>query len=86
VATPRKLAALTTVNNETLADSDPAVLDVVGTSLARACALKFDLGAFEGSGTAPEITGLKNVSGIQVQSMGVRPRPTWSSWPTPSRH
>jgi HK97 family phage major capsid protein len=38
--------------------------------LLRSLSLKFDLGAFEGSGTPPEIRGLKNVSGISTVSMG----------------
>ena len=36
--------------------------------VARALALKFDLGCFEGSGTAPEIRGLKNVVGITLDA------------------
>jgi HK97 family phage major capsid protein len=70
-ATPRKLAALTQMSNEVLADSNPSVLDWVSRGLLRSLALKFDLGAFEGSGSSPEIRGLKNVSGISTVSMGV---------------
>ena len=36
--------------------------------VARALALKFDLGCFEGSGTPPEIRGLKNVVGITLDA------------------
>lgn len=71
VATPRKLAALVTLSNEIIADGDPLVLREVQTSLLRTMALKMDSGIFEGSGTAPEIRGLKNVTGIQTVSMGV---------------
>jgi len=70
VARPRKLAALVAMSNEVIADSNPGVLQVVTQNLIRALALKLDLGFFEGSGTAPEIRGLKNVSGIQTVSMG----------------
>ncbi len=70
VARPSKLAALTFASNETVADSNPAVLNMLGESLARSIALKLDLGIFEGSGTAPEIRGLKNTTGIQTVSMG----------------
>jgi HK97 family phage major capsid protein len=66
VATPRKLAALVLVSNELVMDSNPSVLDMLEMQLARAIALKFDLGVFEGSGTPPEIRGLKNVSGINT--------------------
>jgi HK97 family phage major capsid protein len=69
-ATPRKLAALTQMSNEVIADSNPSVLDWVASGLLRSLALKFDLGGFEGSGTPPEIRGLKNVSGISTVSMG----------------
>jgi HK97 family phage major capsid protein len=69
-ATPRKLAALTQMSNEVIADSNPSVLDWVARGLLRSLALKFDLGALEGSGTPPEIRGLKNVSGISTVSMG----------------
>ena len=38
---------------------------MLGSNLARAAALKLDLGFFEGSGTAPEIKGLRNTADIQ---------------------
>jgi HK97 family phage major capsid protein len=69
-ATPRKLAAIEQASNEALDDSDPSLVDMVGMSLVRSMALKFDDGVFEGSGTPPEIRGLKNVSGISSVSMG----------------
>lgn len=71
VATPRKLAALTQMSNELIADAQPDVLDVVEANIRRSIALKLDLGFFEGTGTAPEIRGLKNVSGISTVSAGV---------------
>jgi HK97 family phage major capsid protein len=72
IATPRKLAGLIQVSNETLADSNPALLDGgVFSPLLRNLALKLDLGFFEGVGTPPEIRGLKNVASIQTASMGV---------------
>lgn len=69
-AVPRKLAALVTVSNEVRDDSEPAVLEMLGESMARSIALSLDKGVFEGSGTAPEIRGLKNTTGIQSVSMG----------------
>ena len=69
-ATPRKLAGIEAASNEVIDDSEPALLDIVGQSLIRSIALKFDLGAYEGSGTPPVIRGLKNVSGIGSVSMG----------------
>jgi HK97 family phage major capsid protein len=70
-ATPRKLAALQPISNETLADSNPSLFEVVAAGLVRSLALKLDLGLFEGSGSAPEIRGLKNVASIQTVSMGM---------------
>lgn len=69
-ATPRKLAGLNILSNEVRVDSVPAILDMVGKSLARSLGLKLDAGFFEGSGTAPEIRGLKSTSGIGSVSMG----------------
>jgi HK97 family phage major capsid protein len=63
-ATPRKLASLQTISNELIADSNPDVVSLLEMQVARALALKFDLGCFEGTGTPPEIRGLKNVVGI----------------------
>lgn len=70
VATPRKLAALVQMSNEVLRDSNPSIADLVMRNLLRSLALKLDLGFFEGSGSAPEIRGLKNVAGIGAVSMG----------------
>ncbi|GAA2348832.1 hypothetical protein GCM10009854_27900 [Saccharopolyspora halophila] len=69
-AIPQKLAALSYQSNELVSDSNPSSQDMVAESLARAISLKLDLGFFEGSGTAPEITGLKNQPGIQTLDMG----------------
>lgn len=69
-AIPRALKALVYASNELIADSNPDAQDVLAENLARAVALKLDLGMLEGTGTAPEIRGLKNQSGIQTVSMG----------------
>jgi HK97 family phage major capsid protein len=69
-ATPRKLAGLQRTSNEALADSNPSLYERIAAGLVRSIALKADLGFYEGSGTAPEIRGLKNVSGIGSVSMG----------------
>jgi len=68
VATPRKLATLTAISNELIADSNPDVVSLLSMQVARSLALKYDLGFFEGSGTAPEIRGLKNVVGITLDA------------------
>jgi HK97 family phage major capsid protein len=69
VSTPRKLATLTTISNELIADSQPDVVELLSMQVARALALKYDLGVFEGSGTPPEIRGLKNITGIQTAAL-----------------
>lgn len=69
-ATPRAIKALTYVSNEMISDSNPSAQNMVAANLARAVALKLDLGFFEGSGALPEIRGLRNVTGIQTVSMG----------------
>jgi len=66
VATPRKLAALTQVSNEVLEDSDPPLAKVLTDHLTKVLSLKLDAGILEGTGTPPEPTGLKNVSGKQT--------------------
>lgn len=70
VATPQKFASLVSLSNEVIFDANPAVLQSVATSLTKSIATAFDLAAFTGSGTAPAITGLQNVSGIGTVSMG----------------
>jgi HK97 family phage major capsid protein len=70
IATPRKLATRQVLSNELVADSNPKILDLLQLQIARAFGLKLDLGIFEGSGTAPEIRGMKNVVGIETVSMG----------------
>ncbi|MBM0226461.1 phage major capsid protein [Micromonospora sp. ATA51] len=69
-AVPRKFAQGTRVANEVLADSKPAALDALGKSLIRSAGLAYDLSAFEGNGTAPNLRGFKNVAGIGAVSMG----------------
>ncbi len=51
-------------------DSVPSILQITAQSMIRSIGLKLDLGAFEGSGTAPEVKGLKNVASIGLISMG----------------
>jgi HK97 family phage major capsid protein/HK97 family phage prohead protease len=69
-ATPRKLAALVQTSNEALDDSDPSLATVLNDHLLRVLGLKLDQQLLEGSGTAPQIRGLKNVSGIQTFATG----------------
>lgn len=69
VLTPRKVAALATVSNEAVMDSNPQVLDTIGMSMTRAIWLEADNALFTGGGTlAPSGVlnhppTLQNVSG-----------------------
>jgi HK97 family phage major capsid protein len=70
-----KLGAGVKVSNELIADSDPAIMEIVQQDLARVIALKLDLGIFEGSGSAPEIRGIANTSGVTAgPAMGANGR------------
>ncbi len=51
-------------------DSDPSIVDLLNTHIATILGLRLDFAALEGSGVAPEIRGLRNVSGITTQVMG----------------
>lgn len=64
-ATPRKLAALVQFSNEVIDDSHPSVVDLVRRHVSTILALRLDLAAFEGSGVAPEIRGIRATPGIQ---------------------
>ncbi|MFC7544850.1 phage major capsid protein [Plantactinospora sp. GCM10030261] len=69
-AVPRKFMQGTRVPNEVLADSKPAALEQLSRSLIRSVGLAYDLSCFEGNGTAPNVRGFKNVSGIGTLSNG----------------
>lgn len=47
---PRKCAALSTVSNEAVNDSDPSALDAIGTAMLRAIGLAVDHAYFDGTG------------------------------------
>jgi len=65
-ATPRKFAALIQFSNEVIDDSVPSIVDTMNAHVSKLLALKLDVQAFEGNGTAPNIRGLSNIPGIQT--------------------
>ncbi len=69
-ATPRKLAHLIQLSNEVIEDSDPSIVQVLNDHLLKVLGLKLDAGLFSGTGTAPEIRGLRNVAGSQTVDHG----------------
>ncbi len=76
--TARKLGALVVVNNELLEDSEG--LDaVIEQSIASALALKLDLAALVGSGSAPEPRGIQNTTNVQTVT-GVGTPASWDKF------
>jgi len=60
---PRKCAALTTISNEVIDDSDPSAIDAIGTAMVRAVALTVDA-AFLGGAGAKDPLGLLRLTGL----------------------
>lgn len=50
VLTPKKIASLVRLSNESVGDSDPAILDTTGTAMLRKVALDADAAMFHGAG------------------------------------
>lgn len=70
-AIPRAVKALVTASNESVMDSEPALLEHLENRLLRALSLRADAGYFEGSGTSPSIQGLRAVTGTtQITTLG----------------
>ena len=68
--TARTLVSHVKASVELLEDSENAQ-DVIERSLGAALALELDRAALRGSGTAPEPRGIRNATGVNIQSMGV---------------
>ncbi|WP_189035174.1 phage major capsid protein [Streptomyces daqingensis] len=69
VVTPSKLAALTYVSNELVADSSPAALQLIGDSMGAAIASKLDA-AFFGNTVTNGPSGLESVTGFAAVDAG----------------
>ena len=77
--TAQSLASLVVASRELLEDA-PQVQSRLALAFAKAFALKVDLAALIGSGTAPEPRGIKSTSGITTTSLGVNgATPTWDN-------
>lgn len=68
--TPRKLAALVPISNEVLADSNPSVRDIVADDLTRQLGTTLDAQFLTGDGSAPNLRGVRNLSGINTVYLG----------------
>jgi HK97 family phage major capsid protein len=65
ILTPRKVAALTTLSNESVDDSNPDVLDSTGNAMVRAVAREADRAYFTGTGAANnQPTGILTLPGL----------------------
>ncbi|MBI3227180.1 MAG: phage major capsid protein [Mycolicibacterium cosmeticum] len=69
VVTPKKVAGLTQISNEAAQDTNPAVANQVGTSLARSIAKKIDA-AYFGNTVTNGPSGLLSLTGINVVDTG----------------
>lgn len=69
VVTPKKVAGLTQISNEAAEDSNPAVAEQVGRSLARSVAKKVDA-AFFANVTTNGPSGLLSLAGVNVVDTG----------------
>lgn len=66
---PRSLAFIFKVSRELLMDA-PGIEDALRKAIAQAFAVELDRAGLIGTGTAPEIRGIANVSGINSYDMG----------------
>lgn len=73
IVQPSKVTAFTKVSNESVADSDPAILEALGRSMMKSLSLKIDKAFFEGSGTAPEPKGMGGQTGINTVTLSATP-------------
>jgi HK97 family phage major capsid protein len=65
VLTPRKVATLVRLSNESVKDSSPQVLDVAGTNMVRSVAKEADRAMFAGTGPAnDQPTGILTLPGL----------------------
>lgn len=70
VLTPRSAAALIRVSEELLEDSQFPFDAYIAGVVAAAAAAAMDQKALYGSGTAPEVRGVKNTAGVVVTNLG----------------
>jgi HK97 family phage major capsid protein len=75
VITPKKLAGLTVLSNESVADSNPAAASIVGDGLTRDIAKKVDIAFFGARGADPvRPAGLEDLTGFNL----IDPGTAWS--------
>jgi HK97 family phage major capsid protein len=80
----KKVGTVITVGQETVGDSDPATLQVLGDNLAKALALEIDKQLFQGDGTGNKPTGFLrgttvNSTPTAIQIFGDAATPSYAS-------
>jgi len=68
--TVKSLATLVKMSYELLADAIPSTLDGITSDITQSLALSIDAAALRGSGVAPQPLGLRNQTGVTIQSLG----------------
>jgi len=68
--TARTLMGYVKSSVELIEDAQPGIDDVIENALAGALARELDRAALRGSGTPPEPRGIRNTTGVAIQSMG----------------
>jgi HK97 family phage major capsid protein len=68
--TARKAAVLSKATNEALEDSDPSLLQLMAEDHFKEVARLLDAQFLAGNGTAPNMRGLRNFTGVGVTSLG----------------
>jgi HK97 family phage major capsid protein len=69
--TARTLPILVRLSRELFDDMQPEAAAGIEREIAAALALELDRGCLRGSGTPPEVKGVRNQSGVTVTSLGV---------------
>jgi HK97 family phage major capsid protein len=78
--TARTLPILVKMSQELFDDLTPEAADGIEREMSEALALELDRVCLRGSGTAPEPRGIRNQSGITIQSLGANgATPTWDN-------
>lgn len=78
--TPRSLAFQFKISRELLQDSTPGLNQALLTAISQAFAKELDRAGLRGSGTAPEIRGLLNISGVHAVDMALPDGATLSNY------
>jgi len=68
--TAQALPILVTLSAELSEDLSPSAADLIEHEMAQALSLELDRAALRGSGVAPEPKGIRNQTGVTIQSLG----------------